>query len=885
MSCRLFLRSLLAVVLLLCVAVSQGGVAAGPAFQAGVSTATAFDEDVREEAPGSYLAVSKLRVASSMSQNFEGAWPASGWQLFDISDTDGGEYLPGRRNCHPHAGANALWMVGGGAQGAALVCAANAPHNARSWAIYGPFDLTTATSATLTFYLYGVGSPASSESPTVYLFVGDSVNGSDYLGTRYWGDHTGGVDGNGYHRYTYDLSRRLGESQVWFAFEAVTDATSSYPANTIDDVSLNASGGSGGQSRVNLPVTVKNQRVAGATLRNSQGEAVSELDRSDALYTDFSGLTPKTQYDIEVLDPGQGQLTLSRFTTDAAGSIPTSALAYDLGLDLATTQGVSLQAIGTHTVIVRTLGGIEVRRWTIPVRQPTGPIIYAADSQGHAVNSFFVNSHSVYARGEYFTPGSQVLLFVVSDRWAWTPGTPFADVSGTAETATVGGDGKFLVKVWQSGPSVQACDLVADLDWNGIYSEGDVVDGYMPVGFMIQRAGAGAPVQVQLACDANRNYKDVFVTSENVYIYVNPPTQQFAHKFGHKYVVHHRDVWSDGDDLVDVTEGPERDHPQYGCTNEGRVLIWPATLTPGVYDVIFDINHNGVYDVGIDLLDNIDSFGNAVGGFFVPGAAGSPMVTITSPATGSSDSDGVIEVVGTVDSATPVTWARWYVNAGDQSNSGDLTVANGQFRQQVYLFPGQNTVQVWVRNAAGTGLASIVVNSAVSGVWDIHAQLTWNTQSVDEDLHLVRPAGSRNSAGDCYYSNCKSEDRSRNPDWGQTGNADDNPRLDIDCQGSCTGPENITLNTLDRAAANGRYVVEVYHYSGSTTANPKVNVWVRGRLYSFGPVATTNHRWWTVCYVDWPSGLVTPVGTIGSQPSAAPENAVDRFPSLSPKSN
>jgi hypothetical protein len=187
---------------------------------------------------------------------------------------------------------------------------------------------------------------------------------------------------------------------------------------------------------------------------------------------------------------------------------------------------------------------------------------------------------------------------------------------------------------------------------------------------------------------------------------------------------------------------------------------------------------------------------------------------------------------------------------------------------------------VWVRNQQGTGTASVVVNSAVSGVWDIHAQMLWDVLGQDVDLHLLRPSGSRNSSGDCFYGNCDHADRASNPDWGLAGSADDNPRLDVDCIDQCTGPENITLNTLNRSQANGRYTVEAYYYSdhGKGTAHPRINLWVRGQLYTFGPVNLTDHQWWTVCYIDWPSGLVTPVGTIGSRPEGAPEDSTDRFP-------
>ena len=80
--------------------------------------------------------------AVTMGQDFEGDWPASGWTLRDQGGRDGGEYLLGKRDCHPHTGSFGGWLVGGGAQGNALDCSADHPHNANTWAVYGPFDLT-----------------------------------------------------------------------------------------------------------------------------------------------------------------------------------------------------------------------------------------------------------------------------------------------------------------------------------------------------------------------------------------------------------------------------------------------------------------------------------------------------------------------------------------------------------------------------------------------------------------------------------------------------------------------------------------------------------------------------------------------------------------------
>ncbi|MBX7233866.1 MAG: DNRLRE domain-containing protein, partial [Caldilineales bacterium] len=184
--------------------------------------------------------ISLQPVAAIMTQDFEGAWPTTGWELSDMSTVDGGEYLWGKRNCHPHNGSYAGWSVGGGARGSALSCSGYYANYTRSWAVYGPFDLRGATAASLTFYFWG-----RTETGFDSMFVGSSLNGEDFNGSRYWGDWRNGTDGNGYQRRTLDLSSRLGQGQVWIAFVLSSDYSITYEGMTIDGVRLDVTGGQG----------------------------------------------------------------------------------------------------------------------------------------------------------------------------------------------------------------------------------------------------------------------------------------------------------------------------------------------------------------------------------------------------------------------------------------------------------------------------------------------------------------------------------------------------------------------------------------------------------------------------------------------------------------
>jgi len=185
---------------------------------------------------------SQLLVPATMSEDFEGTWPSDGWELSDRSEMDGGEYLWGKRDCHPHSGSYAGLCVGGGAQGNALACEADYPSNAETWAVYGPFSLAGVSSATLTFYLYGE-SEWDADCVYDYLYVGGSSDGENFQGGELCGDGTEGPDGQGYTRFPFDLDTWLGQGQVWVAFLFVSDGSLEYNGFTIDDVSINVSTG------------------------------------------------------------------------------------------------------------------------------------------------------------------------------------------------------------------------------------------------------------------------------------------------------------------------------------------------------------------------------------------------------------------------------------------------------------------------------------------------------------------------------------------------------------------------------------------------------------------------------------------------------------------
>jgi hypothetical protein len=114
------------------------------------------------------------------------------------------------------------------------------PNNARTWAVYGPFDLSGAVTATLTFHLWGQVELAT-QCQFDYLFVGGSTDGDNFSGVRYCGNAMNGSAGNSYHALTFDLSSVVGQPQVYVGFSFSSDATIRYNGFTLDDIALNLS--------------------------------------------------------------------------------------------------------------------------------------------------------------------------------------------------------------------------------------------------------------------------------------------------------------------------------------------------------------------------------------------------------------------------------------------------------------------------------------------------------------------------------------------------------------------------------------------------------------------------------------------------------------------
>ncbi|MDY7041797.1 MAG: caspase family protein, partial [Chloroflexota bacterium] len=167
-----------------------------------------------------------------MSENFEGAFPTSLWEVLDVYPDDGLEYYWDKDDYRPHTGTYSAWCARGGADG--LDPEFNEyPNYTDSWMVYGPFDLSDADAAELAFYYWNI-----SEIDFDSLFWGASLDGS-----QFYGQFTDG-DSNGWQQIIFDLTNVFtlgdvtGESQVWIGFNFYSDSSVTDDGAFVDDITL-----------------------------------------------------------------------------------------------------------------------------------------------------------------------------------------------------------------------------------------------------------------------------------------------------------------------------------------------------------------------------------------------------------------------------------------------------------------------------------------------------------------------------------------------------------------------------------------------------------------------------------------------------------------------
>ncbi|MFC1605963.1 S8 family serine peptidase [Pseudomonadota bacterium] len=165
-----------------------------------------------------------LASTTIKTEGFEGAFP-NDWILLDNNGATGGEVYWSDDNFRAYNGSWSGWAAGGGADG--VPGGSNYPNDMDSWMIYGPFDLSDATAATLDFALWMETVPGFD-----YVKWLASTDGSSFSGYQWSGSSAG------WTAIQFDLSEvgALSEPEVWIAFLFQSDESVNDAGVYIDDV-------------------------------------------------------------------------------------------------------------------------------------------------------------------------------------------------------------------------------------------------------------------------------------------------------------------------------------------------------------------------------------------------------------------------------------------------------------------------------------------------------------------------------------------------------------------------------------------------------------------------------------------------------------------------
>ncbi len=154
-----------------------------------------------------------------LSDGFEGDFPGV-WSQY-------GNPSWGRTGCKKFAGSYAIWPAAAG-QGAVTPCTSAYPNNVNGWLIAGPYDLSAATEAELTFQRW---QKTELDHDTFWWMA--SID--DWSG--FWGWKSSG-DTGGWRATTFDLADVVGMPQVWIAFVFESDDSGTDEGVWVDDVML-----------------------------------------------------------------------------------------------------------------------------------------------------------------------------------------------------------------------------------------------------------------------------------------------------------------------------------------------------------------------------------------------------------------------------------------------------------------------------------------------------------------------------------------------------------------------------------------------------------------------------------------------------------------------
>lgn len=306
-----------------------------------------------------------------------------------------------------------------------------------------------------------------------------------------------------------------------------------------------------------------------------------------------------------------------------------------------------------------------------------------------------------------------------------------------------------------------------------------------------------------------------------------------------------------------------------------------VTYTPDQLDIadrtILSIVSNDEVKTPLDIeitgLGSNNACPNAVATCVVRGSGGLPsdellvvpLDTLDCSGSASSDPDG-----GTIISY------QWSVLSQPEGSTTTFDSANAVNSSFFVDIAGPYELQLdLVDDAGASACTPATINVQATYDEDISAQLVWTTpgdpdetdeglaSGSDVDLHFLNVSKGcwTRLPWDCHW-------RNKTPDWGTTGNAGDDPSLDIDDVNGA-GPENINLDNPESAT----YRIGVNYYDDHGFGPSIVTI----RIFIFGSIVLertkelpSSNVFWVVADVTWPEGTITFIDQIYPNITGAP---------------
>ena len=353
-------------------------------------------------------------------------------------------------------------------------------------------------------------------------------------------------------------------------------------------------------------------------LTNSAGEKDSGFTPLDAIFASFSNLKSATYYDIYLMRSDGMEISHSAFTSNYQGIIATTPLWWDIGVEYSNSRtgklNLNMLKDFKYSCVLKSKNRtISTTRITMDTTLFHRPFIYSSDENGNPLNGFMHERESVYLSGRNFPPGSSLHIYITQYRYSREYGTSIESVLDTLQIYRLSEDQQnFTTLIWQAERSiVGSYDLIVEYkNHNGQFDLVDLIDFRNGVGFTYFCGPPSPPtpsghIEEDLACQApshdnsgnvigapNPIYKDIFSTTEEVWVTVNPQAGggNYVGKSARIYVVDHKVEanWTDGTTLNDVdgTKGYATTTIQPGCANVN--YTWVMTNPPiKDYDVVF----------------------------------------------------------------------------------------------------------------------------------------------------------------------------------------------------------------------------------------------------------------------------------------------------------